>query len=370
MRALAKDPAHRYQNADEFIAALEAARAAIRSGGDGGHTQGWAPVPPAEPLPERRRRWPWATLLLLLLLGGALLAFLLTRPDMVTVPNEVGKQAPTAAADLVDAGLRPQVVRVKSDKQIGLVVAQDPAAGGRVEKTSTVKLSVSSGPGFTTVPDVTNKPLAKAIKLLKQHHLFANVAFDHHPTIPKGIVISTQPVALSQVLVGSRVAVVVSSGPEQTTVPNVVGQQKPVAEATLSDAGFKVTTLEQSSDRPKNQVIAQSPGAGVTVDKGSRVTITVSKGPQKVKVPDVKGQTKDQAKKTLEGAGFTVTTKEAFTSDSTQVGKVIDQSPAGGAKVKKGSNVTITVGKACPPPGGGGGGGGGGGPSPSPPGCP
>jgi serine/threonine-protein kinase len=371
MRALAKDPANRYQNADEFTAALEAARAAIRSGADGGHTEDWAPVAAAPPPEEeRRRRWPWATLLLLLLLGGGLLAFLLTRPEMVTVPNELGKQAPTAAADLVDAGLRPQIVRVKSDKQIGLVVAQDPPPGGSVEKTSTVKLSVSSGPGYTTVPDVTGKPLAKAIKLLKKQHLFANTSFDHSPSVPKGNVISTQPVALSQVLVGSRVAVVVSSGPEQATVPNVVGQQKPVAEAKLGDAGFRVTALEQSSDRPKGEVIAQSPGAGVTVDKGSRVTITVSKGPQKVKVPDVKGQTKSQAKSTLQAAGFTVTTKEQFTSDSTQVGKVIDQSPAAGTKVKKGSGVTITVGKACPPPSGGGGGGGGGGPSPSPPGCP
>jgi len=346
MRALSKDPAHRYQSAEEFIAALEEARVVIRSGG-GGHTHDWAPVPPVVPPPvdeERRRRWPWATIVLLLLLGGALLAFLLTRPDQVKVPNEVGKQADTAALDLGHAGLRPRIKRVKSDKQIGLVVAQDPPAGRKIEKSSTVTLSVSSGPGFTSVPDVTNKPVAKAIRLLKKRRLFANTSFENSDTVAKGLVISTDPVALSQVLVGSRVALVVSSGPQLLPVPNVVGKKKPVAEALLTDASFKVTTLEQSSDMPKGEVVSQTPAAGVSVAKGSRVTITVSKGPQKVKVPDVKGQKQSDAQKTLTGAGFSVKVVKSDTCDSTVDGKVIDQSPAAGTKAKKGSAVTITVG--------------------------
>src|SRR5438132_3019313 len=183
MRAIAKDPAHRYQSADEFIGALEEARAAIRAGG-GGHTEGWAPVAAeAPPHEERRRRWPWLVLVLFLLLGGGALAFLLTRPDQVRVPNEVGRQAPQAAADLVNKGLRPQIVRMKSTRPIGIVVAQDPAAGRDIEKASTVKLRVSSGPGLTTVPDVTLKPLSQAIRLLKKKGLFANTSFEHSPTV-------------------------------------------------------------------------------------------------------------------------------------------------------------------------------------------
>jgi eukaryotic-like serine/threonine-protein kinase len=345
MRALSKDPAQRYQTAEEFIAALEEARAAIRSGGAAGHTAGWAPVVPP-PEEESRRRWPWATLVLLLLLGGALLAFLLTRPDQVKVPNEVGKQAPTAAADLVNAGLKPHIERVKSDKQIGLVVAQDPGAGRTVEKSSSVTLSVSSGPGFTTVPDVVNQPVAKAIKVLKKRKLFANTSFENSDTVPKGQVISTDPVALSQVLVGSRVAVVVSSGPQLLPVPDVVGKKRPVAEATLTDAGFKVTTLDQSSDKPKGEVVSQSPGAGVSVAKGSRVTITVSKGPPKVAVPDVKGQKQSDAEKTLKSAGFKVAVVQDPSAPANQNGKVTGQSPAAGTKAKKGSTVTISVGKS------------------------
>ena len=147
MRAIAKDPAHRYQSAEEFIAALEEARAAIRS--NGGHTEGWAPVA-AKPEEEQRKRWPWLVLVLFLLLGGAALAFLLSRPDQVKVPNEIGRQAPQAAADLVNKELRPQIARVKSQMPIGVVVAQDPRADQKIEKGSIVKLVVSSGPGTTT----------------------------------------------------------------------------------------------------------------------------------------------------------------------------------------------------------------------------
>src|SRR2546430_4992987 len=136
MRALEKDPARRYATADDFIVALEAARTAIRSGTDGGgYTESWAPVvaPPARPPEEeRRRRWPWVTLLLLLLAGAAVAAVLLTRPDQVTVPQVVGKQAPDAAAALVDAGLKPKVFQVKSTRPVGLVVRQDPAAGKKI----------------------------------------------------------------------------------------------------------------------------------------------------------------------------------------------------------------------------------------------
>ena len=92
-----------------------------------------------------------------MLTGAAIAAFLLTRPEQVTVPQLVGKQAPDAAAALVNDGLKPKVFQVKSTRPVGLVVRQDPSAGQRLDKHSTVKLYVSNGPGYTTVPDVANK---------------------------------------------------------------------------------------------------------------------------------------------------------------------------------------------------------------------
>ena len=351
MRALEKDPASRYATADDFIVALEAARTAIRSGTDGGgFTESWAPMvaPPPEP-EERRRRWPWVTLALILLTGAAVAAFLLTRPEQVTVPQSVGKPATTAVQTLASEGLKWKILQVKSTQTVGVVVRQDPTAGQRIDKGSTVKLYVSNGPGFTSVPDVGGKTQAKAIKLLKKQGLFANIQQEHSSTVPAGIVIRTDPPALSQVNVGSRVDLFVSNGPQLVTVPDVVGQQKPDAQAKLQDASLRVTVHEAPSSKPKGQVFAESPTAGSQLPINSRVTITVSQGEQKVPVPDVKGRKQDDASGILQGAGFTVRVVQELGKASDQ-GKVIHQSPAAGSKQKKGSAVTIYVGKTCTPP--------------------
>jgi serine/threonine-protein kinase len=351
MRALAKDPAHRYATAEDFIAALEHARTAIHSGADGGHTESWAPMPAPLPPPEdeRRKRWPWVTLLLLLLAGAAAAAFVLTRPDQVAVPNVVGQSAPDAAARLVNSGLKPSVKQVTSDRPIGVVVKQDPTAGKKIEKASTVKLFVSSGPGLTTVPDVSGRTQSSAVKALRKAGLFATIKDENSSTVPQGKAIRTDPPALNQVQKGSHVDLFISSGPQLVTVPSVVGKQKPDAQAALQDAGLRVTVHEADSNRPKGEVTAQTPGSGAQVPTGSRVTITVSKGTQKVPVPDVKGRTKDEASGILQGAGFTVRAVEEVGTDAQQ-GKVIRQKPAAGAQRPKGSTVTIYVGKTCTPP--------------------
>jgi serine/threonine-protein kinase len=326
-----------------------------------------APLPLDDP--ERRRRWPWVTLVLLLLAGAAVAAFLLTRPDEVRVPNVVGRQGPQAYAMLADAKLKPQVHTVKSDKLNGVVVRQDPGAGAKVEKLSTVKLFISGGPGTTIVPDVVNKTEAEAVKLLKKRRLLANISSEQSQQVPKGLVIRTNPVAFNSVPVGSRVDLVISSGPQQVRVPAVIGKQQPEAKALLQDARLRVTTVQQDSNQPKDQVLSQAPAAGTTVNRGSRVTITVSRGTPKVEVPDVTGRSKDEASGILQGAGFTVAVKEIKTTDPTQVGKVIRQKPGARSQRKKGSPVTIYVGKqsSSPAPGTGGGTGGTGGGSPGTP---
>ena len=344
MRALNKDPAHRYASADEFIAALESARAAIQSGADGSYTESW--MPPVVPVEEERhgRRWPWATLVLLLV-AAAVIALLLLLPGAATVvvPNVVGKQAPDAAAQLVDTGLKPKVKQVRSDRPIGLVVSQDPLPGRKVDKKSEVTLSVSSGPGFTTVPEVVGLTQKEAAKKLKEAGLFASFNSEHSATVAAGKVIRTDPTALHQLQRGSRVDVYVSSGPELVTVPDVVGKDRADARAALEDAGLKVTVHEQDSSEPDGRVLTQSPGGGSTVARGSRVTITASKGQAKVSVPDVKGQTQDDATHTLEAAGFTVRTIFETTTDQTKDKQVERQSPSGGAERTKGSTVTIYV---------------------------
>jgi serine/threonine-protein kinase len=100
------------------------------------------------------------------------------------------------------------------------------------------------------------------------------------------------------------------------------------------------------SDSPKGQVIAQDPAAGATVDEGSRVTITVSRGPKKVRVPEVVGQDRSSATATLRDAGLSVRVVERE-SESDDEDTVIRQSPPGGTSVNEGTSVTIFV--AVPP---------------------
>ena len=91
--------------------------------------------------------------------------------------------------------------------------------------------------------------------------------------------------------------------------------------------------------------------------KGSTVTLTVAKPKAKVEVPDVTGLSQGDATEELSGAGFRVRIVEQAVTDAGEDGVVLDQTPAGGAEVKRGATVTITVGKfsAAPNPEGAGG---------------
>jgi serine/threonine-protein kinase len=349
-RALLKDPAQRYASADEFIAALEAARAAIASGDNGGGTSTFVPLAPGAEEP-RGPRWPWVVAALLALAAVAFVVF--AKPFATTqkaVPKVVGEPATRATANLEKAGFKVKTHGVQSSVKPGLVVTQDPKARAEANEGSTVDLGVSSGPGQQVVPDVTNLPAKQAVQALNDNGF--KVTQDTQPslTVAKGTAIKTSPAANKVIPRGTDVRLFVSSGPPTVVVPPVVGRDKNVARATLQSAGLKVVAQQQSSTAPKDRVIAQSPAGNSTVDKGSLVTITVSKGPEKVAVPDVVTQTRAAATATLKAAGFKV---KAVNQESPQPkGTVVGENPPSGAQAVKGSVVTIYV--AIPPAGTGG----------------
>jgi serine/threonine-protein kinase len=357
-RALLKDPAQRYASADEFIAALEQAGAAIASGEDGtGGTSTFVPLPPPEEPDPRGRRWPWVVLVLALL--GVLLFFALANPfskEQVTVPKVVGKTATSATKTLEKKGFVVKTHSVQSSKDPGLVVSQDPEARAEVDEGSEVDLAVSRGPGEQIVPSVVNLPAKQAVNALHDAGFRVTQDPQESLTVPEGIAIKTSPKEGAAIPRNSEVRLFVSSGAPQVKVPGVVGQDEDVARGTLEDAGLKVSRELVSSEAPKGQVTAQDPGAGAEVDKGSRVTLTVSKGPEKAEVPNVVGQDKADARATLRDAGFGVNVVDQE-SDEPE-GTVIRVSPPEGTKAVKGSAVTIYV--AIPKPGTGGTGPGGG----------
>ena len=120
-------------------------------------------VPGDEPPDRGRRLWPWlVALLVLLLIGGGIAAYLLTRPAKVAVPALVGEQIATAQTELQNDGLTVSPLQLTSSTPAGTVIRQDPLAGTKVKEGTNVSLTVSSGPGNTTVPTVLGETLAQA----------------------------------------------------------------------------------------------------------------------------------------------------------------------------------------------------------------
>jgi eukaryotic-like serine/threonine-protein kinase len=368
MAALAKDPAHRWQSADEFAAALEAARGQLESG-NGQDTAAFAPVPLPAPVDtaetvyadgtqppgeERpRRRWPLFTIGLMTLALAGVLAYLalsgLLAGETVRVPRVVGKQYITAKASLEQAGFAVKRDDVRSPAPFDAVVEQDPNAGTQADKGSTVTLAVSIGPGNVRVPSVQNLSLERAVKELSKVDLKVNADQEPSDRVKKGFVIRTVPREGTEVERGTRVRLFVSSGPSQVTVPDVVGIARQSAESRLSDNGLDAVVQQQDSDRPQDEVLSQSPAVGSRVDKGSRVTIVVSKGPQKVDVPNVVGFALADAQRQLRAAGLKPVTRRRTVTDATQDGQVVDQRPGAGGQLKKGDSVVIFVGRLQQP---------------------
>jgi serine/threonine-protein kinase len=133
-----------------------------------------------------------------------------------------------------------------------------------------------------------------------------------------------------------------NNGTEQVEVPNVVGQTREDAEAVLTADGFEVEVAMEASEEPEGNVTAQDPTAGSEVDEGSTVTLTVSAGPETVTVPDVVGQTQQEAETTLRDEGFVVVAQQEESED-VEEGRVIRQDPAGNSEAAPESTVTIVV---------------------------
>jgi beta-lactam-binding protein with PASTA domain len=127
-------------------------------------------------------------------------------------------------------------------------------------------------------------------------------------------------------------------------VPDVTGQPFANAAGALKGAGFVVARADIDSDQPKGTVVAMEPTAGTAVPKGSKITLSVSKGPATSQVPDVFGQNQLDAVQLLRGAGFKIAVVPQDVTDPSQDGVVLDESPPAGTPLKPGAIVTITVG--------------------------
>jgi eukaryotic-like serine/threonine-protein kinase len=196
------------------------------------------------------------------------------------------------------------------------------------------------------VPDVVGERLAQAEAELEDAGFEVEVETQTSEE-RKNTVLAQDPAGETEAEEGSTVTLVVSAGPEQVEVPDVVGLSQQTAIDQVQAAGLLVDTQPVDSDQAAGTVISTDPAGGTLVDVGSTVVLSVSTG--EVAVPDVLGDSEATATATLENEGFNVTTVYEET-DEARPGTVIDQSPSGGTLVRLGTTVVITVAEAPPEP--------------------
>ncbi len=204
-----------------------------------------------------------------------------------------------------------------------------------------------SGGDQVRVPDLSGLTVEQATTQLVDRGLALGTVGREPSDKPVDTVISQSPPQGDEVEKGRVVDLIVSSGPEQVTVPTLVGLQQEQAITALNQAGLVLGTLTPvDSDRPAGTVTKADPPEGTQVDRGSAVALEISSG--NVKVPNVVGVSEGQARATIINAGFDVQVVTQETS-SADPGEVIAQSPPAGTLLQQGRIVTITVAVAPPP---------------------
>ncbi|MGW0596664.1 Stk1 family PASTA domain-containing Ser/Thr kinase [Streptomyces sp. NPDC002776] len=306
-----------------------------------------APLPPSPAGRRVSRRGPFALVVaVLLVLGVGAGVWYINSGQFTRVPALLTQTEAKAKDRLGDAGLEVgSVERAFSDTvERGRVISTDPGVGSRIRHNDAVNLVVSKGPQVVEVPDLEGYRLDKAKELLKSAGLEPGmVTREFSESVARGSVISTSPEAGTERRSGSAVALVLSKG-RPVDVPDVTGESLEDARAELTEAGLKVRVATEevtSSEYDKGEVAEQTPQADTQAVAGDTVTLTLSKGPEMIEVPDVVGDSVDDATAALEAAGFEVDEDRGLLG---LFGDTVEsQSVEGGDTAPKGSTITIEI---------------------------
>ena len=276
---------------------------------------------------------------LLLLIGLVFGGFRLLNIGKISVPSLVGMSQTEASKSLEPLGLDLEIIEEVFSEDIpkGRVIASEPGGGGKISPDEKVGLILSKGQERILIPRLNGLTPDVASAQLSSLGLTVgeiNEIFDMK--IAAGYVIATEPKETMAVKRKAIVNLIVSKGVEQISLQSYVGKGGEQALSELTEMGFDVDAAYKFSDSVfKGQVISQSPEKMESIGKGSKIDLTISKGPEFVFVPNVLGKNKNDASLDLENLGLRVKIKGS--------GKVNNISPAIGAKVKQGAVITLTL---------------------------
>ncbi|HIW95947.1 MAG TPA: Stk1 family PASTA domain-containing Ser/Thr kinase [Candidatus Corynebacterium gallistercoris] len=312
---------------------------------------------------EERPRRRWAPLLwilaLAIILGGGFAAYSMffsssgrnapVTEEQVRIPDVANQDRNAARASLENLGLDVRVEELPDDRvERGKAIATDPAAGTTLSKGSTVSLKISTGKEITEVPDLTGMTTEEANRTLTDARLELNAEVKEEASddVAPGQVITQNPPQGSQVSVGTKVTITVSTGPEDVRVPVVKGQSVEAARQNLESAGFQVVVQQVDSAEPEGQVLSAS-GEGQRLARGSEVTLQVSKGNQ-FQMPSLQGKQFSEVHSALQAAGWRgapaqVERKNVNTTDLARVEQVAQQSIKAGQVVNRDATIVVDV---------------------------
>ncbi len=295
-------------------------------------------------VPGTNRLVPWiagGAIVLALVIGIAVLAgtggFGGGGAGSVSVPSLVGFSQQDAAARATDAGVLMHVVRRTSDDPATVVISQDPAPGAFAHDGDRVTVVVSRGPPKVALPKVAGVPALEAQLALANKGFVVTTAEVYNDTIAAGNVVSTDPAGVTKAPRESTIKLLISKGPTPVPVPDVAGGTCDSATQALTQAGFKATCDQVFSETvAAGKVVNTDPPANTALQRDTAVAVHVSKGPERIQVPNVVGMPLEAASQRLESAGFQVAVPNYRPG-----GKVKAMAPAAGNLAKRGDTVTL-----------------------------
>lgn len=195
------------------------------------------------------------------------------------------------------------------------------------------------------VPLLTNLTLDNASGLCESNGLrLVHRGERHDPGVVAGAIVEQRPGAGSTVPRDSEVAVIVSLGPDNVDVPDVIGQSLVTARARITSAGLTVGAVEEAEGAGTPGLVnATTPGPGEHAERGSTVRISVVAASRQVAVPDVTNQRQSVARDTLTAAGLTLGETHHGFNDMRPAFIILSTDPPAGTMVDPGTAIAITI---------------------------